>query len=261
MTNRFCSILKLLLPALLSGLFLSGCTCQGTDPEIESAEPEEVAMPGPVPDEGSSFETEEPVVGAAAPDSDESQDYIATLTVTQKMKMRHSGNLIVSIGSEAYQPHNDENIVSDVTSFSVKKETYARIIPYAPDFRVEPEGAKIVKLNPAGTDVRFTLYPQHKGKFSVSADVVLYDNPECTGTGDPRVLESLMVRVKVGGWEVIEDGLSELGGIVWDKFRPFWTALVALIFAALFFVIRRFIKEKTGYSDDSDNDSKPQNET
>ncbi len=35
----------------------------------------------------------------------------------------------------------------------------------------------------------------------------------------------------------------------WDKFSVFWIALVTLIFGAAIYVIRRFIKNKTGYED------------
>ena len=264
--NRLECILKLLFTALLSALILSGCTEKNPpeEEELGSVEPVEVTTPDPVPDiEGSAPELDYdyiPIVGAAAPGSD-SEEFVATLTVTQNMKKRHHGDLIISLGSDSYDPKHDENFVRDTTHFSAEGDTWARVIPHAPDFRIEPEGAKIVKLKHDRTDIRFTLYPKGNGTFPVTADVELFDNPECSGIGDSKSLETLKVRVKVGGWEVVEDGFEDVGGKALKKILNFLNALVVLVLGALFFVIRRYIQKKTGYGGSGDEIDNTENET
>ena len=261
--NRFDCILKLLFPALLSALILSGCTEKNPpEQEVGSVGPVEVTTPVTTPDEGSFPGPEDiDIVGAAAPDSEPEDEFVATLTVFKKMKKSHHGDLIVSLGSNSYDPKHNENFVRDTTHFTANGDRWARIIPHAPDFRIEPEGAKIVKLKRKRTDVRFTLYPKGNGTFPVTADVELFDNPECSGFGDSQSLETLEVRVTVGGWEVVGKGLGEMGGIAWEKILNFWNALVVLLLGALFFVIRRYIKEKTGYGGSGDEVNNPENET
>ena len=62
--------------------------------------------------------------------------------------------------------------------------------------------------------------------------------------GDPLPKQAYeTIKVRVNYWKAIWDP-------VWDGFTYFWGAFVALVFGALLFVVRNFIKKKTGYSDD-----------
>ena len=80
-----------------------------------------------------------------------------------------------------------------------------------------------------------------KGDFSVSADIEMYKKEDCSDAAVPQSgVQTLSVQVKV-------DKVQELSDIVWENFKKFWGALVALIFGAVLFVIRRRIKKSTGY--------------
>ena len=256
------SMPKLLFPALLSALLMTGCTCRQPDPETDNIEvgTPETDNPEPGNPETDYLDAATPpaIVGATPPQSD-AEEYVATLTVTRKMKKSQHGDLIVSLGTEGYEPKHDDNFVRDTTRFSAEGDLWARILPHAPDFRIEPEGAKIVKLKPGRNDIRFTLYPKSGGTFSVTADVELFENPECSGIGDSKALETLDVKVSVEGWETFLKGLKELGKKAWKVFLDFWGALLVLLFGALLFVIRRIIKEKTGYGETGGD--KPDNDT
>ena len=73
----------------------------------------------------------------------------------------------------------------------------------------------------------------------------MFDNEDCIGTPVIKPAQVLSVRVNV-------DYGDEIWKPVWSYFLRFWYAFVALFFGALFFVIRKFVKKKTGYTEKKD---------
>lgn len=225
--------------AILLGIVLGGCRNNaapsgpnpyGIDPEKNTPTHEEMSFtPNP-----NDKETREIL-----------NNYEAVLEVSKEIRMGTSGTLSVWIGLEEYMPKQNQNTVRDTTSlYSIRP--YARITPYAPDFKVNPEEARCVKIDPTGSMVLFTLTPEKKGNFEVSARIDLFDNDECSGVPFPKNTQVVSVKVTVD----YNSRLAEIWAVFWDGFLRFWKILVPLVFGALIFVIRRFIKKKTGYGGD-----------
>ncbi len=148
-----------------------------------------------------------------------SDDYKVVLETDENLKMNEAGELKVWIGAK------------DIIKIA------------APD-RVQDE-----TLIPA-------LIPNKSGTLKVSANIQLYDTQDCSGTAVPKTAATLSVVVKVDTKSEVMAKLGELGTIVWDNFLTFWGALVALLFGALFFIIRRKVKKKTGYDHPNENDTR-----
>ena len=174
-------------------------------------------------------------------------DYTAVLDVTEQMELNQKGDLRVWIGIENYMPEEESDMVRKTTSFPGDEGNYARITPYAPDFRIEPEESQIMRIVPSGSSVLFTIIPEKKGEFKISAKIELFDNPNFEGVPIPKTTNIVSVVVSVDPTVKIKSGLGELGTVLWDNFLKFWGAVVALIFGALLFVTRKFIKKKTGF--------------
>ena len=85
-------------------------------------------------------------------------------------------------------------------------------------------------------------------EFKISAKIELFDNPDFEGVPIPKTTNIVSVVVSVDPTVKIKSGLGELGTVLWDNFLKFWGAVVALIFGALLFVTRKFIKKKTGFT-------------
>ena len=190
---------------------------------------------------------EEPIVGAApqpgksAP-SVKSDKFAATLEVTENIKLGHSGTLKVWVGWLKYMQKANTGMVRDTTMLYTSG-MYARITPSAEDCIIEPTAQQIMPIDTAGSDVRFTITPQKTGDIEVSAVIEMFDNEECLGTPVRKnSTQVLNVMVKV-------DYLGEIWNPVWKYFKLFWGSFVALFFGALYFVIRKFVKKKTGYTE------------
>ena len=175
-------------------------------------------------------------------------DYEAVLDVTEKMELHQKGDLRVWIGMAHYAPEEESDMARKTTYFPADDGNYARITPYAPDFRIEPEESQIMRIVPSGSSVLFTIIPEKKGEFRISAKIELYDNPDFEGVPIPKTTNIVSVVVTVDPKVNLMDRLGQLGTVVWDNFLKFWGAVVALIFGALLFVTRKFIKKKTGFS-------------
>ena len=78
-----------------------------------------------------------------------------------------------------------------------------------------------------------------KVEFSSTKDFLEIDGTQWTNT--------LSVTVEVNSPVRKKNRIEELGSVVWKYFTEFWEAFVALFFAALLFVIRKYTKKKTGY--------------
>lgn len=190
---------------------------------------------------------EEPVVERPA-SSLNADDYTAVLDVTETMELHQKGDLRVWIGIENYMPEEDTTMARKTTSFPGDEGNYARITPYAPDFRIEPEESQIMRITPSGSSLLFTIIPEKKGEFKISAKIELFDNPNFEGVPIPKTTNIVSVVVTVDPKVNLMARLGQLGTVLWDNFLKFWGAVVALIFGALLFVTRKFVKKKTGFT-------------
>ena len=270
--NGFLNVISMRM-ALAILLILTVCGCgQNTPPiheevplgvppaeEIVYEEPiKETSAPGEddmsIPDVTTTAPEPEPHdVGAEPPVQEikpiKEEDYKVVVDVDDSIEVHTKGNLEVWIGLEEYTPNQTPNTIRNTTSMPSNLGSYARITPYAPDFDIDPGEPQIVRIHPSGTKVLFTLIPQKKGRFKIGAKIELFDNEECAGVGIPKASDIVSVVVTVDGKIDCMTRLLLLWDVVWENFVRFWGAFVALFFAALIFVIRKFIKKKTGYDE------------
>jgi len=174
-------------------------------------------------------------------------DYSVILAVDENIKMNEKAEMRVWIGVTGVNVSFSQGMVKDTTTIPATIGQYAKITPYAPDFEVAPSEMKCVKIDPSGSDARFTLIPKKSGVLKVSANIELYNCANCTGAAVPKTAEILFVIVKVDKIQFIVDKLKEMGAVVWKNLISFWSALIALIFAFLLFIIRRKLKRRTGF--------------
>ncbi len=168
--------------------------------------------------------------------------FAATLEVTENIKLGRSGTLKVWVGWLKYMQKANKGMSRDTTML-YHSGIYARITPVAEGCIIESKTEEIMTVDTAGSEVSFTIIPQEAGEFEVSARIEMFDNEECLGLPNrSNTTQVLHVKVKV-------DYLSEIWNPVWKYFKPFWATLIALVFGAILFVVRNFIKKKTGYSD------------
>ena len=262
------NVVKRILFAAFFILFVVGCGHTTTQKEEEVVVGAEEVVVSSEDDEGSKTVTDEnevassdePTVENAGP-SESAKDYTAISTITQeKMTLEETNKLKIWIGeekeSEKYRPKENNTMAHDTIVFSSVKATYARITPNAPDFEVEPKSI-IVPIVSTGVEKTFTLKPKQEGTFLVIAEIELFDNQECTGIGTPVASGEVVVKVAVDNIGHFKKFLRRLGSEAGTQFEKFWAALLVILFGALIFVIRKFIKKKTGYSD-GNKDSKNQ---
>ena len=247
--------------ALLTCFFFAGCGSKPNNPEEEVTympdpmpEPRQEVPVGEeaIPDVTAATPWEEADLPMATPGSSpiKEEDYKVALDVTKNIEKHEKGTLRVWIGLEQYMPNEAEHMERATSTMHTDATcSYARITPYAPDFKVDPADPVIVPINPGGTDVIFTLFPEKGGEFMVGARIELFDNEECTGVGIPKASDLVSVVVTVDGSKDVKSHAAELWKIFWDYFVKFWGAFVAVILGALIFVIRKYLKKKTGYDE------------
>jgi len=178
------------------------------------------------------------------------KDFKVALSVDSIMYLGQSGTMQVWIGSEDVEVSFSKGMIQDETVMSSSIGKYARITPFAPDFEITPVSTNIChKIDPGGSEVRFGLVPKDEGRYSVSANIDLFDTEDCTGISVPKTARVLSVSVGVDMKKEISKKVHELESVAWDKFKLFWIALMTLIFGAAIFVARKFIKKKTGYEE------------
>ena len=190
------------------------------------------------------------IVGSGAPSDFNPDDYSAVLDVTKELELHQKGDLRVWIGREDYAPEDEADMIRKEINFPADEGNYARITPYAPDFVIDPEESQIMRIVPSGSSVLFTIIPQKKGTFKISAKIELFDNPYFEGVPSPKTSNIVSVVVTVDPWVNFVAGLKKMGKVVWDTFLKFWGAIVALIFGALLFMARKFVRKKTGFMGD-----------
>lgn len=151
------------------------------------------------------------------------------------------GELKVWIGFREYEAYFREGMKVRKGELSAVGDT-AQVTADAPGFEVEPKKSICMKIDPSGSEVRFSLTPKSEGEFHVGATIQLFDSEDCSGTPIPKAVESLQVTVKV-------DRAALLFKVLWEKFLEFWGAALALIFALLLFFLRKQFKKWFGLSD------------
>ena len=171
----------------------------------------------------------------------DSERFAAVLEVTERIKLGDEGTALVWIGKEDRIRKASKGMVRDTAIFYDVK-AFALIIPHADSCIFNPKSV-FMPISQKGSTARFDIIPNKAGSIEVSADVLFYDDENRSHTPDPECTQVLTVEVNVDYWGYI-------WGTVWDFFKKFWGAFVALVFAALLFVVRKYIKKKTGYSDD-----------
>ena len=257
-------VARVLLPLVFLGL-VTACGAPPSyseDPmeEILYEDEDDIPIPrempmeevGRVPDEGGEYEGDDPFEGeepeTSALDAD---DYKVALDVTKEIELNSKATLRVWIGKENYMPDQLPQSARDATSIPARIGDYARVTPFAPDFEVGPEESQTMHIVPSGSAVLFYLTPTKQGEFLISAKIELYDNPELEGIAVPKTSEIVSVLVTVDKKAAMMGRLGQLGTIVWDEFVKFWGALVAILFAVILFVVRKFARRKTGFVDTS----------
>ncbi|WP_055442318.1 hypothetical protein [Lacinutrix himadriensis] len=179
-----------------------------------------------------------------------SDDFKVILSVDSTIHKNETGILQVWIGASNIEASFPEGMVQDQTMVPSTIGSYAKITPVAPDFDVEYlTEDKCHKIHPSGSDVRFLIKPKMPGTYKVSANVEIYRTNDCNGASVPKTSKTLSVIVDVDTKKEISKKLQELLNIIWEKFLSFWGALIALVFAALLFAIKRRIKKKTDFDE------------
>ena len=179
------------------------------------------------------------------------EDFKVKLAVDSNLKLGQTGDLRVWIGAAELERMFSKKLASSEATFPASVGQSAEITPYAPDFELVGEPFKCTRIVRDGAEVIFPIRANKTGILKVSAIVKIFDTGDCTGIPVPKSVETISVEVIVDGKEVVTGKLGEMGTVLWDSFMSFWGALVALIFAALLFVIRRLVKKKSGYEDTS----------
>lgn len=242
---------------------------------VETAEvPSDIEVdtppPPPPPPPGIEVEPGDPEIGNTIDITDEEvgtignttapglENYKVVLSVDGTINMNENGVLVVWIGADTVEVTFEEGTVQDETTIPTEIGQYAKVTPFAPDFDIiNPIEDSCYKIHPSGSEIRFSLQPKSTGTYNVSVNIQLYEADDCQGAFVPKTSETLSVIVDVNTQKEIEKKVNTLGEIVWEQFLKFWGALVALIFGAILFIIRKKIKKKTGYEEKVD---KPENE-
>jgi len=177
-------------------------------------------------------------------------DFKVVLSVDSIMYLGQSGLMQVWIGGEDVDVTFSKGMARDQKIMSSTIGKYAKITPFAPDFEITAIHTNVChKIDPNGSEVRFGLVPKDEGHYKVSADIDLYETEDCSGISVPKSAKILSVAVGVDMNKEISKKVHELESVAWDKFKIFWIALMTLIFGAAIFVARKFIKNKTGYTE------------
>ena len=240
--NHWCVLATRMTLLLLFTLIVTACPTETLT--VQSVQNTRI-LTQPPQEDGS----DEPIVGSAPAPAANLDDFQVLLEADKKMKVGKKSYFRVWIGAEEYMPKQVEDIVRDTATVHAESNSYALVTPIAPDFEVVPEAAQRIPLQARGSSAVFTLTPLKKGESFVSATVVIYDSE---GNEDPQSTERLSVKVSSNFWGRQENHANEMENVFWDKFMSFYTALVVLVLGALLFVIRRYIKKKTGYDDEKE---------
>ena len=210
-------------------------------------------------DYSSPYEGDIDIVGAAAPGFEEDlEKYTVDLYVAPDMKKDIDYIMKVNVFLPKYETEPVEGMIRGSKTIYAGAVNYVRVIPVAPGFDVDPAESATVDFDPSGTDFQFTIIPRETGPRTISAEVWLLENRDGSGDIKSKASGTVSVVVKVDTIHNILGGLKELWEVVWKAFKDFWGVAVALVFAALLFMFRIFIKKKTGYGSTQDQSDEPE---
>ena len=170
--------------------------------------------------------------------------YISILEVDKKIKLNEKGTILVWIGLEDYMPNQSLDNNRDSSPVYLNSGLYARITPFADDCELYPNEPVVIEVEPSGSGFRYAITPKKEGQINVYANIEFFEDQDCTiGPRKKETTQNLHVKVHVNYF-------YEIWSVVWEYFMKFWVAFVALFFGALLFVIRKFVKNKTGYGEE-----------
>lgn len=158
------------------------------------------------------------------------------------------GVLSVWIGDPSLTPASRAGTTSVDTTIAAVGET-AKVTPFAPMFIIEPAEYACIKIDPTGSEARFSLTPKESGTYEVGATVALYETADCSGPPVPKPVTSLKVNVVVNAGGVVTGYVMQLWEKLWSGFLDFWGWVVATFFALLMFLIRKKLKKWFGFVD------------
>lgn len=189
-----------------------------------------------------------PAAAGEVPKAESAADYMVKLGADPVLRIPGPpGELRVWIGLPAYEPdYLDLKTRTDTLPAQGKT---AKVTPFAPGLKVEPDTYLCMKTNPKGSEVRFKLIPVESGTFKVGADVALFDSDDCSGAPIPKATTTLQVDVSVDRMKLTVKYMTELWEVFWSKLLKFWGEALALFFAALLFLFRKKLKKWFGYSE------------
>ena len=157
------------------------------------------------------------------------------------------GEMTVWIGDPQKLPQVTEGMSSKTEALGVVGET-AKVTPFVRGgIDVQPTGSICGRVDPSGSSFKFKLTPIDSGKFSVGANIELFNSADCTGSPVPKSTKEVAVEVTVCASCVAMDGLGTLLNHAWKAFVEFWDKLLVIFFALLLFLTRKKIYTWFGF--------------
>lgn len=249
-----------MVSAILLGLFFTACGCKEKPEEKlgDDGSAVVVGQPGNLPEDGQEIDIPdverdfpEPMVTSSGP-GEKAHDYKIGLDVDERIVLTHKGYVTVWIRPKNKVPELREGKVRDtVTISSHEMKEYARISLFAPEFTVEPSEPKVTHISSDGASAVFSVTPEKEGSAEISATVELFNNEDLQGVAD-IITGSVEVTVYVDKVEVRKNFFRELLDMTKKQFVPFYGALLAILFGLALYLIRKFLKKKTGF-DENEN--------
>lgn len=267
-------LIKLIAIAFLLSMAIVGCSPKPSEQEQEVVGCTSEETPALVDDEDPYEPTivhEEipsdrgPLCYAPAPGGEKGDNstinknkYEVRLGASQLIDKDSDGQMTVRIGlPETLQEKDSTEVYNSLFVAPADVRKYARITPRASDFILDPDTPQIVTVSPSSsTAASFSLKPKKIGVFKVSAKVEFSSTKDFSEIDGTQWTNTLSVTVEVNSVDRKKNRIEELWSVVWKYFTKFWEAFVALFFAALLFVIRKYTKKKTGYYEKPDETPK-----
>ena len=251
-----------MIPVILLGLLFTVSGCNQTRESIGAGAPgsilgEEEILPMEREEILPVEREERPAPGVVDPELEsevaepepklDADDFKIGLDVDERIVLHHKGYLTVWIKPENKVPELRTGKVRDTVTVSAKEMTnFARISIFAPEFTVEPAEPKVTRISSDGASVVFAVTPEIEGPSEISAMVELFDNEGLQGVAVSRT-ESVTVTVSIDGKEISKNRIRQLLDMTWDKFTVFYGALLVIVFGLVLYLIRKFLKNKTGF--------------
>lgn len=267
-------LMKLIAIAFLLSMAIVGCSPKPSEQEQEVVGCTSEETPALVDDEDPyepTFVHEEtssdrgPLCYAPAPGGKKGDNstvnknkYEVRLGASPHIDKDSDGQMTVRIGlPETLQEKDSTEVYNSLFVAPADVRKYARITPRASDFILDPDTPQIVTVSPlSSTAASFSLKPKKIGVFKVSAKVEFSPTKDFSEIDGTQWTNTLSVTVEVNSPVRKKNRIEELWSVVWKYFTEFWEAFVALFFAALLFVIRKYTKKKTGYYEKPDETPK-----